>query len=476
MNKTSTESRTGQRGAALVTVIMVSLLLITASVAMLTAVGANSRNTTDVLSETKAYYAAESGLQATVDAFRNNTATYDAGVSDPDLSDFLTYDYTASNPDRVTIGPGTYNPNTGTAYSIIVSDPDNTAASTTFTTLGGFAPATGTAYVTSRTYGTSPNTTTISYTGISTPTSITHPDASESLGSFQVTTLGTGGIAAITATRFRIDYTMTLPRPAVLSIGGQLNKNSSGTAIEAVFDTSIYTVLGGTVTMTPGGSPGTTLTFTSSTSVNAVILPVKPYRLKVLSTGYGPNGSKKILEAIMQKDLFNGLSPGAGTSMIGAPCPVDEVCFAPGTSSGVTYNGCSSIGCVPSFGLTNTTNLEYVINHPPGGNPNQMLPPPALLNPSQLPGWQSSPQALDLLVDQLRQSAQNSGRYFYNPGNTQISDPGNFTNGTGITFCEGSCKVGGDGGGVLIVTGQLTNIGGFRFKGLILVTGEGSFR
>jgi hypothetical protein len=37
-----------------------------ACVAMLSAVGANSRNSTDVLSETKAYYAAESGLQATI--------------------------------------------------------------------------------------------------------------------------------------------------------------------------------------------------------------------------------------------------------------------------------------------------------------------------------------------------------------------------------------------------------------------------
>src|SRR5688572_5657607 len=107
MRTSTSRNLAGERGAALEIVIMVSLLLITASVAMLTAVGANSRNTTDVLSETKAYYAAESGLQATVNAFRNSNASYDAGVSDPDLSGFLTYDYTASDPDRVTIGPGT---------------------------------------------------------------------------------------------------------------------------------------------------------------------------------------------------------------------------------------------------------------------------------------------------------------------------------------------------------------------------------
>ncbi len=54
-----------ESGAALVTVLMISVLLGIACIAMLSAVGANSRNSTDVLSETKAYYAAESGLQAT---------------------------------------------------------------------------------------------------------------------------------------------------------------------------------------------------------------------------------------------------------------------------------------------------------------------------------------------------------------------------------------------------------------------------
>jgi hypothetical protein len=32
--------------------------------------------------------------------------------------------------------------------------------------------------------------------------------------------------------------------------------------------------------------------------------------------------------------------------------------------------------------------------------------------------------------------------------------------------------VGGSGGGILVVTGKLTNVGGFNFKGLIIVTGE----
>jgi Tfp pilus assembly protein PilX len=63
--------RTGQEsGAALVMVLLISFLLGTAAVAMLTAAGASARNSTDVLSETKAYYAAESGIQAAVNALR----------------------------------------------------------------------------------------------------------------------------------------------------------------------------------------------------------------------------------------------------------------------------------------------------------------------------------------------------------------------------------------------------------------------
>jgi len=167
--------------------------------------------------------------------------------------------------------------------------------------------------------------------------------------------------------------------------------------------------------------------------------------------------------------------------------------FEPGTSNGINYSGgqfdangncISPTGCVPSFGLTNPTKLQNVLNNPPGpneGDPNPMLPGPALLDGSNIPGWQQSPAALDALVNQLRTVARNSpGSYFVNPTGNQDnfnvgsnqSPPGSYTNGTGITFCEGSCKISADGGGILVVTGKLTNVGNFHFKGMIIVTGE----
>jgi Tfp pilus assembly protein PilX len=474
--------RNAESGAALVTVVLVSFLLLTACVAMLTAVGANSRNTTDVLSETKAYYASESGLQATVNVLRNTVeadttqVTYSEAVNDPDLSTWLPYNWPTGSPNRIVVGeaPGTYNPNAGAAYSIVVSDPDNTAASSTFTTIGGIAAATGTAFVASRTYGTSPNTTTISYADITTATTITHPDPSESLGSFSVTNTGTG--AAITPTRFRIDYVMSSPRPGTLSIGGELRM--SGSNIIADFDAPSYTILGGPValsglnganerTLNPVTTPGVAVL----TQIDSVIGPILPYRLKVVSTGYGPNGSLKKLEAVVQKNLFNGLTPPGPNNLVGGPCPVGQVCFSLGTSNGITYNGCSALGCGPSIVVTDPNNLDYINSHPPGGNPAQMTPPPTQVNVTSLPPWMSNPQNLDVLVDQIRTAAQNSGRYFISPSGN-LMNPGNFAAGSGITFCEGSCQVGGSGGGVLVVTGRLTNLGGFDFRGMIIVTGE----
>ena len=80
-----------ESGAALIAVIFISILLVTASAMLLTAVGHNSRNSTDVLAETKSFYAAESGLQAVINVFRFNTDAdfknnpYSYAVDDPDL-------------------------------------------------------------------------------------------------------------------------------------------------------------------------------------------------------------------------------------------------------------------------------------------------------------------------------------------------------------------------------------------------------
>ncbi|HEY0461819.1 MAG TPA: hypothetical protein VGC97_21990, partial [Pyrinomonadaceae bacterium] len=163
--KSNRKTDKSESGVALVTVVMISVLLLIACIAILSAVGSHSRNVTDVLSESKAYYAAESGLQSTINVLRGNTDTtptvstddinYKKAITlvdsnyagDPSttarLSKWLTYNYpTTGTPNRVVIAddntPGNYNPNTGVAYSIEANDPDNTASSLTFNTSGKF--------------------------------------------------------------------------------------------------------------------------------------------------------------------------------------------------------------------------------------------------------------------------------------------------------------------------------------------------
>ncbi|MBP6002001.1 MAG: hypothetical protein KA746_01070 [Pyrinomonadaceae bacterium] len=479
--------RTAERGAAMVTVILISVLLITASVAMLIALGANSRNTTDILAETKAYYAAESGLQSTINVLRNNgTVNYAAAATDPDLSTWLPYNWpTTGAANRVVVGqdPAAYTPNLGSAYFINVTDPDNMAASLTFYTTGVFLTG-GTISANGRTIYYPSDT-------ASPRTEITFTDAANTvhtfsgnppLGSFSIVNIGTGvTIPTSVALKFRIDYRLTAPRSGVRSMWGSITQASSTSPKVVRFQTQDYNLLGSHIELcsAPTGGPGCSdVTFdlgSTPSTLYANITPLVPYRLKVLSTGYGPHGALKRLEAIVQKNLFDGLGAPAATTMIGPSTPPPgglPFYFAPGTSNGVTYSGgdcSSSTGCVPSFGVTDPANLAYINAHPPSGNPAQMQPPPQLLG-GDLPAWQQSPQALDALVDQLRNTAQNSGRYF--GSGSRISNPGSFDTGTGITFCEGSCQVSGDGGGILVVTGMLTNLGGFSFKGLIIVTGE----
>ncbi len=484
-----------ESGAALVTVLMISVLLGIACIALLSSVGANSKNSTDVLSESKAYYAAESGLQATINVLRNDdSVTYADAVSNPTLAGKIPYNYpTTGTATRLVLGisPTAYNGRNGEAYNVYVTDPDSSASSMTFSTAGKFVSysvASGaeisvdekTIYIPTKIA--SPRTE-IAFTDAG---STTHNFTSNpSLGTFTLTNVG-GGVQITGEIQFEIAHRVTLPRVASPVIYGSIKKDP--TDLKVNFRSQRYQMLGSQVELCvdavvnpPCADVSLNLTTTPTSVLFANITPMQAYRLKVVATGYGPNGATKKLEGVIQKNFFNGLASGAATTMIGPSTPPFQ--FAPGTSNGITYNGgdcTSATGCVPSFGLTNPANLAYVKAHPPGGDPTHMTPPPALLDQNNIPEWQQNPANLDILISQLRTAAINSGRRFINPtGNdpnftvgSNTNPPGDFTNGTGITFCEGSCKMGASGGGILVVTGKLTNIGGFDFKGMIIVTGE----
>src|SRR5215216_733102 len=71
---TPQEARRGERGAALITTLLVSFLMLAAGGLLLLTVSFSVSNAADPTAEMQAYYAAEAGLQTTLNVLRGNVA------------------------------------------------------------------------------------------------------------------------------------------------------------------------------------------------------------------------------------------------------------------------------------------------------------------------------------------------------------------------------------------------------------------
>ena len=135
-----------QRGAALVTVLMISALLLATGGSLILVTGLSARNAMDATAEMQAYYSAEAGMQEALNVLRGNVApnaampagskisfrnAITASTSNVPgdsstyfrLSGWLNYNYTSSgqnSPDRVGL-TANYSPINGLAYSAAVS-------------------------------------------------------------------------------------------------------------------------------------------------------------------------------------------------------------------------------------------------------------------------------------------------------------------------------------------------------------------
>lgn len=145
--------RGGESGAALVSTLLISALLLTAGGMLILTTSMTGTSSIDSAAEAQAYYGAEAGLQATLNVLRGRTSpnplfapdpssqnkmtfakavdpvysnlTTDPAGTLPRLSRWLPYSYTPPGSpiaDRVGISPG-YNPYNGIAYSVVVSEP-----------------------------------------------------------------------------------------------------------------------------------------------------------------------------------------------------------------------------------------------------------------------------------------------------------------------------------------------------------------
>jgi hypothetical protein len=133
----SRDQRKGERGAALWTALAVSMLILTAGSALILTTSMSASSSVDSIAETQAYYAAEAGLQESLNVIRGNVATptfafataADTGAGNK-VGDATTYSrlsnwlsYSTTYTDRVTLTPN-YTPLTGLAYSVAIYNPD----------------------------------------------------------------------------------------------------------------------------------------------------------------------------------------------------------------------------------------------------------------------------------------------------------------------------------------------------------------
>jgi hypothetical protein len=513
------KNRENEKGAAMVMALMMSFLLLVGSAGLLLESALNTQNVTDATAEQQAYNAAESGIQSAINVLRGNTVPnplLDSSklATDPEnkidfvkalkpatsntTGDSTAYGrlsrwiaYNGSCNDRVVIGASTCNVQNGYGYSLSISDPDNTGNKVSFTTTGRLFDSDGTD-VTQKTYGTATNYLRIKYNSISvTNLDVSSGPAATNLGTFAVAKIGTGGtISAFN--RFEIIFQMTKPYTATRVIRGYIETNTGGNPPKIIFDAQTFTLMGSTIKLlftwgspTNVADPGPPQRYgyeaqlsTGSNILTGTVDSPEPTRLLLRSTGYGPRGASKRLEAIIQKDFFDGLSAPATLTLVGPPSttsPNSTFTFNPGSSNVTVYSGddVASTDIIPPIGTTNQTNLDTVEDSVSGLPPNPFngdVIGAASDISAEMPHWLDTPAALDATVHSLATVARSSGRFF--ASGQQPTTFGDNTTGQGITFCDGNCTFSGTGGGILVVTGKLTLHGNFNFNGLIIITGK----
>lgn len=124
------QRRRGERGAALVTMLLVSTMLLAAGGALILATSLAGTNAADATTEVQAYYAAEAGMQASINVLRRNvpsnpagtSATFRNAVSNPTLAPWLNYT-NVGGTQRVVVSA-----NPPASFTVTVTDPDSTPA------------------------------------------------------------------------------------------------------------------------------------------------------------------------------------------------------------------------------------------------------------------------------------------------------------------------------------------------------------
>jgi hypothetical protein len=476
-----------ERGAALITVLMIAIPLLMAGGSLILITSMNTANTADMAAETKAYYAAESGAQRVLQVMRGNVSPNPVFVTDPvgsvapenmitfrkaatqstsnlasdanqpRLSRWLGYDSTYT--DRIPL-TANYSPVNGLAFNVEMSDPDNTktvtfSTSGTFTTYGG----------TSHQFGSGGNRATVNYTPQASTTIDT--SGSSTLGKFTLSSVN--GSISISGEQFQITITQTAPWPKTYTINCTLSGTftSSSSFVTVTFPSLSNDLLGAVYTRNSA-----TLSSNSSNPLAVTVAAPLPDRLLAKISGFGPRAAQKQMQMMLSRFAFD-FSPVSAITLRSAD-DGSLSAVAAGNSAVYTYSGFDNAagGDLPAFGVTSTPDYVALSGQNLPGTQVKGYYAVQQVAVSDLPSWLQNADEARQLVIGLRTVAQNSGRYY-----TPATPPPDFGSPTTpkITFVDGDADLNpASGAGLLICTGNLTLEGSAVFDGLILVLGQGS--
>ncbi|HEX7333627.1 MAG TPA: hypothetical protein VF290_19145 [Pyrinomonadaceae bacterium] len=499
-------NRRGERGAALVTMLLASILMLGAGGALIMTTMMSANNSITSTAEMQAYYVAESGMQSALNVLRGNSAPLvNAGdrmsfrtAIIPSISNggnagvlrfagWLPYNNPADPNSLVPVTVGTV---TG-GYRITVENLDPNSHIVEFQTSATIdGSVAGTSY--QRTFGTvgGADEVTIRYSGQGSTTLTPDPNnfpltLDSALGSFVIERplTSTQDDVVIPKTGFEITINQTLPWVATTYLEGTFEGevDSAGTTVKVTFDNASVRADGTIYSLNlAGGTKVLDLTYASSpatTSIPARVTSPDPKRLLIKSYGFGPMGSEKRLELMINKANLEFDMP-AGVTFRGAD-DCTPISFDSGSSGAKWYSGVDYSGVEPqrpAFAVTQCDQGDVdagIKKHDTVVDPEIGI----LGDDETIPGTVDTPSFLDnanrarAYLDSLQSRAEATGRYFESTTANPVTI-NHSVNSPMYTFCDGDCTLLG-GAGVLVVTGRLTLQGNPSFKGVILVLGKG---
>lgn len=194
----------------------------------------------------------------------------------------------------------------------------------------------------------------------------------------------------------------------------------------------------------------------------------RPRRLLVQSFGFGPRGSTKQMEMVVERVQFD-IEAKAALAMRSADDGTSEMTFSIGDSAAKDYSGHDFTGtdaALPSLGVTSAVDkvvAEEAITKGSTVEAEQVR----LVDIADLPKFLQTADNARAFLNYMQAVSRSMGRYY-----TSFNGYAGSTASPQFTFVNGNCTLEG-GAGLLIVTGNLIMNGNPNFNGIVLVLGNG---